>query len=234
MIRSGNSEQAFEPQPRPAPARLTAHGPSSYDERLNHILAAATQLIADVGYEKASMRAVAQVAGVSLAGLYHYFASKERMLFLIQSRAFNALVNNLREKLHGVDDPLEQLRVMVRAHVGYFAANMAALKVCSHELDSLSGASYEETLRIRREYYRLVRGIVARLLEGRAPDGALDPHVATMSLFGMLNWLYRWYDPKRGRSPGGLAGQFATQFLRGLVGAAQTGRKFEPAIPEGQ
>jgi AcrR family transcriptional regulator len=173
-----------------------------------------------MGYEKASMRAVAQAAGTSLAGLYHYFASKERILFLIQYRTFNALANNLREKLHGVDDPVEQLRVMVRAHVGYFAANMAALKVCSHELDSLSGASYEETLRIRREYYGLVRTIIERLLETRAPGNTLDGHVATMSLFGMLNWLYRWYDPASDRSPSVVANQFATQFLYGVRGAA--------------
>lgn len=196
--------------------------PASYDERLNRILEAATQIIAEMGYQRASMRVVARVTGVSLAGLYHYFANKERMLFLIQYRAFNALVNNLREKLLGVDDPVEQIRVMVRTHVGYFAANMAALKVCSHELDSLSGQSYEETLRIRRDYYLLVRGIVDRLLDAQATGGGMDPHVATMSLFGMLNWLYRWYDPKRGRSPATVAQQLAAEFLHGLRGAAAT------------
>ena len=216
MARIGDSEQAFEVRPRRGAVRVTEPAQPSYDERLNRILETATRLIAEVGYGKASMRAVAQATGVSLAGLYHYFASKERMLFLIQSRTFNALVNNLREKLHGVDDPVEQLRVMVRAHVGYFTANMAALKVCSHELDSLSGASYEEARRIRREYYGLVRAIVDRLLDTFAPGHSLDGHVAAMSLFGMLNWLYRWYDPGRGRSPNAVANQLAAQFLRGL------------------
>jgi AcrR family transcriptional regulator len=210
----------FETQPPPTP--VTDRVPASYDERLNRILEAATQIIAEAGYQRASMRAVARVTGVSLAGLYHYFPNKERMLFLIQYRAFNALVNNLREKLLGVDDPVEQIRVMVRTHVGYFAANMAALKVCSHELDSLSGQSYEETLRIRRDYYLLVRRIIDRLLDARATDGAMDPHVATMSLFGMLNWLYRWYDPKHGRSPATVAQQLAAEFLYGLRGAAAT------------
>lgn len=175
-------------------------------------------MIAEVGYEKASMRAVARAAGVSLAGLYHYFAGKERMLFLIQSRAFNSLVNNLREKLHGVDEPVEQLRIMVRSHVSYFAANMAALKVCSHELDSLSGTSYEETRRIRREYYTLTLGIIERLLAAHAPAGTIDPHIATMCLFGTLNWLYRWYNPTRDRSPASVANQIATQFLQGVLG----------------
>ena len=118
---------------------VSSDGRRTYDERLNRILAAATGAIAQVGYDRASMRSIGKAAGVSLAGLYHYFENKEKMLFLIQFRTFSSLLNNLREKLHGVEDPAEQLRVMVRAHLGYFAANMDALKVCSHELDSLSG-----------------------------------------------------------------------------------------------
>jgi AcrR family transcriptional regulator len=222
--------RAFEPQPSSARMRLTEHVSTSYDERLNHILGVATEMFARVGYEKASTRAVARAAGVSLAGLYHYFPSKERILYLIQSRTFNSLVNGLREKLHGVDEPIEQLRVMVRAHVGYFAANMAALKVCSHELDSLSGDSYEETRRIRRDYYDLTRAIVERILDTHAPESTVDRHVATMSLFGMLNWLYRWYDPQQGRAPNGIANHLVNQLLHGILGpAASNCRDSAPA-----
>lgn len=189
-----------------------------FDERLTRILEVATVVIARLGYAKASMRAIATATGVSLAGLYHYFDSKEMMLFLIQFRTFSSLLNNLREKLHGVSDPVEQLRVMVRAHVSYFAANMAALKVCSHELDSLSGDAYDETRRIRREYYELTRSIVDRVVGTAAVNGSLDRHVATMSLFGTLNWLYRWYDPKKDRPPSALANQISNQFLQGVLG----------------
>ncbi|MHC4769455.1 MAG: TetR/AcrR family transcriptional regulator [Planctomycetota bacterium] len=212
-------EQSFGPEGRRRADARSPEGRESYDDRLNHILEAATGVIARDGYEKASMRAIAGAAGVSLAGLYHYFDSKERMLFLIEFRSFSALANNLREKLHGVDDPVDQLRVMVRAHVTYFASNMAALKVCSHELDSLTGPAYEETRRIRREYYEMTRTIVAGIV-GSGEAQELDARVATMSLFGTLNWLYRWYDPKKDRSPSGLANQISTQFLQGVLGVS--------------
>lgn len=223
MISNGN-ERTFELGSHVGGVAAPPEGRGTFDERLNRILNAATAVIARVGYEKASMRQVAQAAGVSLAGLYHYFDSKEKMLFLIQFRTFNALLNGLREKLHDVADPLEQLRVMVRNHTSYFVANMAALKVCSHELDSLTGEGYAETLAIRKQYYDLTRGIVDRIFDRFAPGSPLDRHVATMSLFGMLNWLYRWYDPRHSRSPNVLAGQLATQFLQGVLGA--------PAMPE--
>lgn len=196
--------------------RASSSAKESYDQRLGHILEATCGAIARLGYERASMRAVAKAAGVSLAGLYHYFDSKEKMLFLIQFRTFSALHQSLLEKLHGVEDPVEQLRVMIRNHVGYFAANMDALKVCSHELDTLNGAAYEETRDIRRKYYALTRAIIDRLIDARAGGASLNRHVLTMSLFGTLNWLYRWYDPARGPSVATVANQIASQFLHGI------------------
>ena len=215
---SNKPERLFESVEADHDTRRSTDNRESFDERLNHILEAATGVIARVGYERASMRAVAKAAGVSLAGMYHYFDSKERMLFLIQFRTFNALLNNLKEKLQGVGEPVEQLRVMIRSHLGYFAANMAALKVCSHELDSLTGGAYDETRRVRLDYYNVCRSIVDRVLDAHARGRTIDRHVATMSMFGMLNWLYRWYDPKRGRAPTAIANQFADQFLYGLLG----------------
>jgi len=217
-VISKKPEQVFE-NGRESGVRTEKSEPRvSYDARVSHILEAATGLIARVGYANASMRAVAKAADVSLAGLYHYFDSKEKMLFLIQFRTFNSLLSNLRERLHGVADPVEQLRAMVRAHVDYFAANMAALKVCSHELDSLSGEAFDETNKLRRDYYDLARNIVERVLDAHALDVSLDRHVATMSLFGMLNWLYRWYTPKPGWSPMTVANQISSQFLDGVLG----------------
>lgn len=211
-------EQSFGIKDRPAPPTRSSEIRETYDVRLNHILTSATRLIARDGYEKASMRAVAREAGVSLAGLYHYFESKERMLFLIQFRTFSSLLNNLREKLTGVDDVIEQLRVMIRSHVLHFATNMDALKVCSHELDVLNGSPYDETLRIRREYYQITRDIVDGVFARFNPESTIDRHVATMALFGMLNWLYRWYSPAQGRSPSGLAKLITGVFLNGVAG----------------
>lgn len=211
------TDQLFEPSSLTLAESFRSEGRDSFDARLTHILRSATQVIARIGYEKASMRQVAKAAGTSLAGMYHYFDSKERMLFLIQFRTFTSLLATVREQTHGVADPAEQLRVMIRTHVNYFVTNMAALKVCSHELDSLGGAAFEEILRVRREYYGLVRTMVDAVFGARAPNSTLDRHVATMSLFGTLNWLYRWYDPKRDRSQTVVANQIAEQFLQGIL-----------------
>ncbi len=224
LIRMSISEHTFESDIASShvPTSVTFDGRGTYDERLNQILVAATRTIARLGYGKASMREVAKASGVSLAGLYHYFDSKEKILFLIQFRAFGSLLNNLREKLLGIDDPQLQLRAMIRAHLTYFAANMDALIVCSHELDSLTGSAYSETRQLRHGYYEITRSIIDRLLDEQHKKGHLDIHVATMALFGTLNWLYRWYDPQRGPAVTTVANQITDQFLHGLIGTTKT------------
>lgn len=202
-----------------------SHGPglNGRPDRLQRILDAATHVFARDGYHQASMRRIARAQpgpGVGLAGLYHYVDSKERLLFLIQFHAFSALLTEVTAAINGVDDPVEQLRVLIHTHVSYVAQNMAALKVCSHELDSLTGEAFEQVFRVRRRYYELARSIIGRVLEEcRSEQGTtLDVRVATMSLFGTLNWLYRWYDPNQDRSPASLANQIFTQFISGVRG----------------
>jgi TetR/AcrR family transcriptional regulator, cholesterol catabolism regulator len=213
-------ERAFENPPGPAKGgEAWPPGRGRFDERLDAILAAATLLFAREGFHQASMRQVAVASGTSLAGLYHYFDSKERLLFLIQFRAFSGLLTEVQAQLLGIHDPVEQLRILVHTHVQYAMQNMAELKICSHELDSLTGEAYEQVRRVRREYYELALAIIERILAERNPGSSLDVRIATMSLFGTLNWLYRWYDPGRERSPSTLASQILAQFLAALLHA---------------
>ncbi|MBM4108039.1 MAG: TetR/AcrR family transcriptional regulator [Phycisphaerae bacterium] len=198
------------------------------DDRLDRLLATATRVFARDGYERASMRTIARESGLSLAGLYHYVAGKENLLFRIQFHAFSELLTEVKARLCGVDDPIEQLRVLVRTHVLYVAGNLAALKVCSHELDALSGDAYEQVRRVRREYYELARSIIGRIIESRGRDAGLDRRAATMCLFGSLNWLYRWYDPEGERSPTSLANQVFVQCLAGLAGGGDASHRPPP------
>ncbi len=214
---SQRAEQLFESQPS-EPVNASAR--DSFEARRNNILRAATQVFAQNGYEKASMRMIAKAANVSLAGLYHYFERKEQLLFVMQFRVFGSLLSGLQERLMGIQDPRERLCTMIRAHVTYFAENMAELKVCSHELDSLEGESYERAREIRVAYYNITRDIVASLIKSDPPAYPPDMHVATMSLFGTLNWLYRWWDPNGPTSPRSVATQITNQFLTGITGGA--------------
>src|SRR5664279_5772804 len=82
-----------------------------FDRRLAEILDYATEIFADKGYEGASMRDLSRLSGISLAGLYYYFNSKEKLLYSIQKHTFNNILDRLRERLSGECDP-EQLSLI--------------------------------------------------------------------------------------------------------------------------
>ena len=74
-------------------------GDTRFDRRLSEILDYATEVFADKGYEGASMRDLSRLSGISLAGLYYYFDSKEKLLYFIQQHTFTTIMERLRERL---------------------------------------------------------------------------------------------------------------------------------------
>src|SRR6204780_3809689 len=85
--------------------RAAAAPATRYDRRLAEILAHATEVFCKKGYEGASMRDLSRESGMSLAGLYYYFESKERLLYLIQKHTFSTIVQRMKARLQSVRDP---------------------------------------------------------------------------------------------------------------------------------
>ncbi|MCX6545929.1 MAG: TetR/AcrR family transcriptional regulator [Acidobacteria bacterium] len=164
----------------------------SFDAKLLTLLSVAARVFAAEGYDKTSMRRIAAEAGMSLAGIYHYCASKQELLYDIQFHAFDSLLRGLRECAENVADPRERLRAAVGSHVRHFGDNMDALKVCARELQALEGKAYRDVHGLRRAYFDAMHDIVKQL----RPRTRSRRHswLATANLFGMINWFYQWYD----------------------------------------
>src|SRR4028118_2021593 len=111
---------------------------SRYDQKLEFILRTSARIFAEKGYHPTSMRDIARATEVSLAGLYYYCKSKEELLFLIQNNCFGRVHERLQERLRETSDPVAKLRLVIENHLSFFAANMAEMKVLSHEADSLA------------------------------------------------------------------------------------------------
>ena len=146
----------------------TALAPATrFDRRLAEILTHATEVFCKKGYEGASMRDLSRASGMSLAGLYYYFESKERLLFLIQKHTFTTIVQRLKARLEGVSDPEQQVRIFILNHLEYFLANQEAMKVLSHEAEALKNGFAAEVAAIKREYYRICVGLLDELKSDR-------------------------------------------------------------------
>jgi AcrR family transcriptional regulator len=202
---------------RNAPAPATR-----FDRRLAQILDHATDVFCEKGYEGASMRDLSRASGMSLAGLYYYFESKERLLFLIQKHTFSTIVQRLKSRLEGVSDPERRVRIFILNHLEYFLANQAAMKVLSHEAEALKNGFASEVAAIKREYYRICVSLLDELKRDRRLQ--FSTRIAVLSLFGMMNWIYTWHNPRVDADAGQLASEMSDIFLRGVM-ADVRGRK---------
>ena len=194
-----------------------------FDRRLGTILDHATEVFCEKGYEGASMRDLSRATGMSLAGLYYYFESKERLLFLIQKHTFTTILEKLKARLEDIADPEQRIRIFILNHVEYFVRNQRGLKVLSHEDDSLKNGLRSEIAGIKREYYRICLGLMEDLRRKRDLD--FNTRTAVMSLFGMINWIYTWYNPRVDGHAETLAEQMGNIVLGGIIHGGKPHRK---------
>jgi len=189
--------------------------PRDSQTKLRHILQHAARVFSEKGYEGASIRDISRATDVSLSGLYYYFVSKQKLLYLIQINAFRSILEQLEELLEGVRDPEERLKLFIRNHIGYFLSHPHEMKVLAHEDSVLEEPYRKEVAEIKRRYYELARGIFEDLRRrGRA--AGVNPRVAILSLYGMMNWVYKWYNSKVDPHAEELAEAMADIFLNGV------------------
>jgi AcrR family transcriptional regulator len=199
--------------------------PRDSEAKLQHILRVSSQVFAQHGFEGTSIRDISRSTGVSLSGLYYYFESKQHLLYLIQSKIFTFVLESLRSRLQGIRDPAERIRLLVLNHIEYFLSHPNEMKVLSHEEEALGDPYREKVHAIKRRYYALAREIFdAVAAEGLAPG--VNSRVAVLSLFGMMNWTYKWHKPGVDPEALELTAVIVGIFLHGVL---PTGAEPKPA-----
>jgi AcrR family transcriptional regulator len=202
---------------------------SKYDQKLVFVLKTSAAIFADKGYHRTSIRDIARATKMSLSGLYYYFSSKEELLYLIQDYCFSTVIGDCKRLLQGVEDPVARLKLLIENHLNYFVNNMNEMKVLSHEANSIGGDFFRKINSKKRQYVDLVMELLEEIARHRGVT-AIDLRVAAFSLFGMMNWIYNWYSPRKDVDVEGLSRNITRLFLSGFVGdrvaeAPRTGRE---------
>jgi AcrR family transcriptional regulator len=203
---------------------------SRFDRRLAEILEHATVVFCEKGYEGASMRDLSRASGMSLSGLYYYFESKERLLFLIQKHTFTTIVRQLKARLENAVDAEQRIRIFIFNHLDYFLANPQSMKVLTHEAEALKNGFASELAAVKREYYRICVGLLDQL----KTEGGLQfsTRVAVLSLFGMMNWIYTWHNPRVDADAQQLSREMGDIFLRGVMTDGRGRKHFRRTISD--
>jgi AcrR family transcriptional regulator len=194
-----------------------------HDEKRAAILKTAARFFADNGYDRSSMSDLAKACGISKALIYHYYASKDALLFDIIHSHLSRLLRAAETRCDPAEtEPRARLRALVQAILSVYKDADAEHKVQLGTAASLSRQDQETLAQLQR---RLVH-IVSEALRAVVPDlFASDPKLlrpVTMSLFGMLNWFYLWYRRGGGLSREEYADLATDLILNGIEGLACT------------
>jgi len=190
----------------------------TYDQRLDHLLSTAVRTFADKGFFATTMRDLSRETGMSLAGMYYYVTGKEELLALIQKRTFSDVLEGAESAVKSANDPIEGLKRLIHHHVTFFAEHMDEMKVLSQEAESLSETWQVKIDSLKRRYVELMTEVLEAV--DRGDPGSVPPRVAAYALFGMMNWIYTWYDVQGSISPDELAQHFTEIYLQGIARSA--------------
>jgi AcrR family transcriptional regulator len=162
------------------------------EDRADHIYRVAAEVMCQKGYAATSMNDIADAVGLTKAGIYHYIRGKEALLFEIMTYAMDMIDEHVMAPAKEVADAEPRLRAIVERHARRIIEVGGAVTILLEEMPALT-AAHRRTIRARkRAYFELLRDTLRQLAE-EGKLRSVDPSIAALNLFGMVNWLSRWY-----------------------------------------
>jgi AcrR family transcriptional regulator len=188
---------------------------ADYDDRRDAIVAKAAQLYGQFGFLGSSIADLAEACGMSKSLLYHYFSSKEDILFEVMDGHVTAL-GRIIEGVQDEPDPKARLSKLTQGFMALYVTASSHHKVLLNDLDKLPQHRRKTIIVEQRALVDAVDGIVAELspLLSKKPR---ERRAATMIYFGMINWTHTWLDPKGALGAADIAKLAVDIFLKGIL-----------------
>jgi TetR/AcrR family transcriptional regulator, cholesterol catabolism regulator len=161
----------------------------------DQILRTAADLFRERGYRATTLDDIAARLGMSKASLYKSFRAKDEMLAAISRGTIETFTRELSLVLRSDMSPEDKLRRVVRDHVRFVIANRSFLTVFFSEEANLP-VRLARALAAQKDRYD--KGVESVVVEGarRGVFRDLPPRLVVFGLLGMLNWIYKWYNPR--------------------------------------
>ena len=195
------------------------------DSRRAEICRAAARIFRDRGFDGTAVSDIARALQMTKAGLYHYFPSKEAMLFEIMTFGLERMQEEVIAPALKMQDPEARLRQMLLQHARIITRAEGVVAQLFHEQRALPASMRKVVNDQERRYYHLLRDTLKELkAAGRLRK--VDVSIAALSLIGMVQWLPRWFRPGGRLSIDQAAGEIATLAAAALLEPAS--RKKRP------
>jgi AcrR family transcriptional regulator len=169
------------------------------------------------GYLETNIDDIAAAAKMSKGGIYHYFSSKDEILFFILDSYMDIVLKDLEARLQTMKDSTSKIEFIIKRHIDLYANYTAQAKTLLHDAHCLSPKGYKPIKVKEREYYRIVMDVLLEFFEGSEAAQLGELKAMAFLLFGMSNWTYHWYDPKGPINPEELSRIACTVFMKGVT-----------------
>jgi AcrR family transcriptional regulator len=170
-----------------------------YEQRRQAIVEAAAELFAERGFLGASVADLAEACSASKSLIYHYYPSKEDILFEVMDSHLLQLTGAVETVAGSAASPERRLSDLTHRFMGLYVGAAARHKVLLNELDRLPPDRRAAIVARQRRLIEMVEGLIAAVRPDLATPRAKRP--LTMLFFGMINWTHTWYRPQGPASP---------------------------------
>lgn len=187
-----------------------------YEDIQSGILKKAARLFATHGYERTSIGDLVRACDLSRGAIYHYFESKEAILFAMMDTLVRGLLETLQEAASVEAAPVERLENIIMAFVESNARSPDEQIILLNDIGALSRAEQKQIHAIEKQIVDLVGDAIVAA-DARGLVTPKTRKVYTMMLFGMINYTYTWYDAKGPVKPRDLARMATDLFFNGFL-----------------
>jgi AcrR family transcriptional regulator len=190
--------------------------PSSRERaRYRDLLAIATDLFARRGYERTTVRELADAMGIESGSLYSHISSKEDLLREIIVHNANEYFERSQAALAPGGGAEQRLRALCRAHMRVMTEERNACLVYFKEWRKLPEHVRTEIAGLRKQYEETFEGVIRAGTEEGA-FGRVDPRWGALVVLSTLNWTFEWYSPDGPLSADEVADRLVDVVLSGL------------------
>lgn len=183
----------------------------------SRILLAAGRLFREKGFAATTVREIASGAQMLPGSLHYRYASKDEILIALMRRGIERAIDAVQTAVAGIRDPVERLRLGMRAHLKVLLTGEDALYVLLFDWRSLPLGAREGVERERSKYQAYWDGLLFEAAGTGRARPMIDLEAVREFGFGALNWVATWYRPDAGRTPEQIADAFWTFMAYGLL-----------------
>lgn len=186
-----------------------------YDDRRQAIADRAAELFARMGFHRASISDLAEACGTSKSALYHYYSSKEAILYDILHNHTRLLLETAQEIAAAPGDATARLRRLAESFMEIYVSSTAKHVVLLNEISSLPEAQRREVVALQNQVVDIFLGLLVEIRPDLADRPELRKPVAMMFM-GALNWTYTWFRAEGPLTPSLFADLVVDLFASGL------------------